>query len=82
MVTSINSEMVSGLQMTVPGIDPCFVWSQGAKFKPMCEFTTLNSAFMLGIEYDDERIPATVIEKLISSIPRGFATLCKTEAVS
>jgi len=54
MVTFHEPQMLRELCMDIPGIEPCFTWSSGAKFKLMCEFMALSErSIVLRIEYDN-----------------------------
>jgi gliotoxin/aspirochlorine biosynthesis peptide synthetase len=78
MVTFHDNCQSSGLEMSVPGFEPCFLWSEGAKFKLMCEFTAVSeSRLLLRLEYDTNCIPYAEIRRIQSAIPLALSLLIK-----
>lgn len=76
MVTFHDNRQSLGLDMAIPGCESCFIWSQGSKFKLMCEFTALSdSKLLLRLEYDPECISAVEIEHIQSLIPQALSLL-------
>ena len=70
MVTMHDFRNTNKLQMNIAGFDESFVWSEGAKFKLLCEFTALpNGKMLLRMEYDAGVVSDTVIERLRNTIP-------------
>ncbi|KAM0545779.1 hypothetical protein ACHAPJ_011203 [Fusarium lateritium] len=65
MVTFLDESMMEKLNMDIPSFDYSPIWSNGAKFKLMCEFMTLPTGdLVLRIEYDDSCIPLSEVEGL------------------
>lgn len=76
MVTFHDSRQSLGLEMAVPNCESCFIWSQGSKFKLMCEFTAVSdSKLLLRLEYDPECISVVEIEQIQSLIPQALSLL-------
>ncbi|KAH8723139.1 nonribosomal peptide synthase GliP-like protein [Phaeosphaeriaceae sp. PMI808] len=70
MVTMHDFRKQNDLDMQIPGFEPSLVWSEGAKFKLMCEFTALpNGKLMLRLEYDSAILSESQILRIQSSIP-------------
>lgn len=70
MVTMHDFRKSNDLDMGLPGFEPSLVWSQGAKFKLMCEFTALPSnKLLLRLEYDPNVVAASQIEQIQKAIP-------------
>ncbi|KFY98173.1 hypothetical protein V500_01784 [Pseudogymnoascus sp. VKM F-4518 (FW-2643)] len=78
MVTFHDNRQSSGLEMSVPGLGPCFLWSEGAKFKLMCEFTAVSeTGLFLRLEYDTNCITQAEIRRIQSTIPLALSLLVK-----
>ncbi|KAF2128303.1 nonribosomal peptide synthase GliP-like protein [Dothidotthia symphoricarpi CBS 119687] len=70
MVTMHDFRQANDLNMSVPGFEPLLIWSEGAKFKLMCEFTALpNGKLMLRLEYDSGLLSESQIQRIRTSIP-------------
>ncbi|KAL3422110.1 nonribosomal peptide synthase [Phlyctema vagabunda] len=68
----------TGLEMSAPGFDSCFLWSEGAKFKLMCEFTAVSdSTLLLRLEYDAKCVPPEEIRRVQNAIPLALSLLVK-----
>jgi hypothetical protein len=69
MVTMHDFRQANDLNMRVPGFEPSLIWSEGAKFKLMCEFMALpNGKAVLRLEYDSCVLSANQIQRLQLSI--------------
>jgi gliotoxin/aspirochlorine biosynthesis peptide synthetase len=78
MVTFHDNRQSQGLEMSAPGFEPCFLWSEGAKFKLMCEFTAVSeSRLLLRLEYDPDCITPVEIQRIQISIPLALSLLVK-----
>ena len=76
MVTFHDYQQSSSLQMSAPGFETMFVWSEGSKFKLMCEFTAVSETkLLLRLEHDTACISSSDIEQLQALIPRALALL-------
>ncbi|KAI0456058.1 nonribosomal peptide synthase GliP-like protein [Xylaria acuta] len=69
--------VTSPLEMVAPGFDqPSFVWSGGAKFKLLCEFTILEQGeLVMRLEYDPDCVTTEIIRTIQAKIPRALALL-------
>ena len=53
MVSLHDSRQAASLSVAVPGFEQCCLWSEGSKFKLMCEFTAVAvQKVLLRLEYD------------------------------
>lgn len=78
MVTFHDHRQVSDLSMSVPGFEPRVVWSEGAKFKLLCEFTALeNGKILLRVEYDTDCIGEAEMVRLLDRIPRALSLISR-----
>ncbi|KAK0617477.1 hypothetical protein B0T14DRAFT_590199 [Immersiella caudata] len=80
MVTFLDPAMVKQLNLQVPGIDPCFAWSLGAKFKLMCEFMAASeTTIMMRLEYDHSCILSSEIASFQRRVARFMSALVTDE---
>jgi acyl carrier protein len=78
MVTFHDNRHSTGLEMSSHGFEPCFVWSEGAKFKLMCEFTAVSdSRLLLRLEYDTSCVAQEEIRRIQNAIPFALSLLVK-----
>jgi hypothetical protein len=76
MVTFHDNRHSKGLEMSAPGFESCFVWSEGAKFKLMCEFTAVSdSKLLLRLEYDTSCVSPEEIRRIQNAIPLALSLL-------
>ena len=76
MVTFHDNRRSIGLDISAPGFEPCFLWSQGAKFKLMCEFTALtDSKLLLRLEFDPECVGPSEARRIQALIPQALSLL-------
>lgn len=76
MVTFLEPTMVKQLNPDIPGVEPCFAWSAGAKFKLMCEFMAVSeSRIILRLEYDDSYISPEEIATFQKRVARFMSGL-------
>lgn len=81
MVTFHDNRQNRGLDMAIPSFQPSFIWSEGAKFKLMLEFSAISeNQCLLRIEHD----PTCVFEEDISLIealvPKALGLLVRGES--
>lgn len=63
MVTFLDRDMVRQLRLDVEGVEPCYIWSAGAKFKLMCEFMAVSErSVLLRVEYDHACVSLREVE--------------------
>ena len=85
MVSFHDSRQAASLRIAAPGFEPCFVWSQGSKFKLMCEFTALASVsssgdkakILLRLEYDPDCVRAEEVAILQRCVPEALQMLVR-----
>ncbi|KAI4288945.1 MAG: hypothetical protein L6R35_001783 [Caloplaca aegaea] len=78
MVSFHDSRQAISLSIRVPGFEPCLVWSEGSKFKLMCEFTALPSgSILLRLEYDPKCIKLPEIAMLQRCLPHVLDSLVR-----
>ncbi|CAD6564771.1 MAG: hypothetical protein ASARMPREDX12_004428 [Alectoria sarmentosa] len=78
MVSFHDSRRMQSLGMAAPGFEPCFLWSEGSKFKLMCEFTALTSGkILLRLEYDPSCLEPDEVEMLQRCIPETLGLLAE-----
>ena len=78
MVTFHGNRQSLGLRMAAPEFESCFVWSEGAKFKLMFEFTAVSEeTLILRLEYDNDCISKEEITMLQELIPRALELLVR-----
>lgn len=76
MVSFHDSRQATSLSIQAPGFEPCLVWSEGSKFKLMCEFTALPSGSMLlRVEYDPKCVELPEIAMLQRCLPHVLDSL-------
>ncbi|KAJ6445344.1 NRPS-like enzyme [Purpureocillium lavendulum] len=76
MVTMHDFRQTNDLDMKVPGMESSFVWSEGAKFKLLCEFTALpNGKLLLRLEYDTGVLSQVQVERLQNAIPLAMSMI-------
>lgn len=81
MVSFHDNRQSFDLEMAAPDFESCFVWSEGSKFKLMCEFTAIsNTKLLLRLEYDTECISATEIQRIQTLIPQALSLLSQSIA--
>lgn len=60
----------------ISGMRPCYVWSEGAKFKLMCEFNAFSDdKLMMRLEYDTNVLTRSEIQKIEGLITRALMLL-------
>lgn len=60
----------------VPRMRPCFVWSEGAKFKLMCEFNAYSEdKLVMRLEYDTDVLARSEIQKIERLITHALMLL-------
>lgn len=70
MVSFHDSRQTSDLSIAAPGFEPCLLWSEGSKFKLMCEFTaTAAGSMMLRVEYDPVCVEGGEVAMLQRCLP-------------
>ena len=76
-VVSFHDVMqTSKLGPFLPRMRPCFVWSEGAKFKLMCEFNAYSEdKLMMRLEYDTDVFTRPEIQKIEGLITRAITLL-------
>ncbi|KAK8856632.1 nonribosomal peptide synthase GliP-like [Apiospora arundinis] len=68
----------SSLDMDAPGFETSFLWSEGAKFKLLVEFTVLPSGkILVRIEHDTNCVSEADVRRLQGNIPLALALLAK-----
>lgn len=76
MVTFHDNRQSLGLDMAVPSFESCFLWSEGAKFKLMFEFTAISEdSLVLRIEYDTECFSGTEVGVIEALVPKALELL-------
>ncbi|UNI23721.1 NRPS [Purpureocillium takamizusanense] len=76
MVTMHDFRHTNELDMKIAGLEPSFVWAEGAKFKLLCEFTALpNGKLLLRLEYDAAVVSGVEIGRLKNAIPLAMHML-------
>lgn len=79
----------SSLSMDIPGMQPTLTWSEGAKFKLLCEVTALPGSgsgsgsaggsrggrLLMRLEYDDRVVPAEEVRRLQRTVPVAMGML-------
>ena len=85
MVSFHDSRQTSELSITAPGFEPCLLWSEGSKFKLMCEFTAISEDFMLfRLEYDPicvERQEVAMLQRCLPQVLTWLADGWEYEAI-
>ena len=70
MVSFHDSRQVTSLNIAAPGFEPCLLWSEGSKFKLMCEFTALpGGSLLLRLEFDPDCVELREVATLQRSLP-------------
>lgn len=70
MVTFLDHSMMTQLTMNIPSFEPCYLWSQGAKFKLMVEFMAVSrDKLAMRIEYDNSCIASLEVDKMAAALP-------------
>ena len=78
MVSFHDSRQATSLTISADGFEPCLVWSEGSKFKLMCEFTALpTGSVLLRLEYDPECVRQSEVGWLQESIPQVLELLAE-----
>lgn len=76
MVSFHDSRQAASLSITAPGFEPCLLWSEGSKFKLMCEFTAVRGGSMLlRLEYDPNCVEQREVAMLQRSLPQVLGWL-------
>ncbi|TPX19017.1 uncharacterized protein E0L32_011261 [Thyridium curvatum] len=76
MVAFHEPRLAQQLRIDIPSLEPCLVWSEGAKFKLMCEFTVAaDRTVILRMEYDHTCLSHGDISNLLQRIVSCMATL-------
>lgn len=79
MVSFHDHRQSVDLEMAAPDFESCFIWSEGAKFKLMCEFTAISDTkLLLRLEHDTECISASEIQRIQTLIPQALALLSQS----
>ena len=76
MVSFHESCQTEKIGQVVPGVKPCFAWSEGSKFKLMVEFSSFGEeVLMMRLEHDTEIFGAEEIYRLERMIPMALEIL-------
>ena len=73
MVSFRDSRQVASLSVAAPRFEPCCLWSEGSKFKLMCEFTAVaGRKVLLRLEYDPNRVGKDDVRMLRRWVPEAI----------
>lgn len=76
MVSFHDSRQVGSLSVAAPGFEPCCLWSEGSKFKLMCEFTAVTRRkVLLRLEYDPSCVMGEDVRMLRRCVPETLRLL-------
>ena len=76
MVSFHDSRQVASLGVAAPGFEPCCLWSEGSKFKLMCEFTAIaGRKVLLRLEYDPDCVEGGDVRMLRRCVPEALRLL-------
>lgn len=76
MVSFHESSQTKSIGHVIPGVVPCFAWSEGSKFKLMVEFSAFGEeVLMLRLEHDTAMFRAEAIYRLETMIPMALEML-------
>ena len=80
MVTFHDNRQSRGLDMVAPSFESCFLWSEGAKFKLMLEFTSISEdRLVLRIEHDTGCISEAEVGMIEKLVPMALELLVRGE---
>lgn len=83
MVSFHESSQTQRTGSVIPGVEPCFAWSEGSKFKLMVEFSAFgDEVLMMRLEHDTAVFTTEEIYRLESMIPMALEMLTRCEADS
>ena len=78
MVSFHDSRQATSLSIAAPSFEPCLLWSEGSKFKLMCEFTALpGGSMLLRLEYDPDCVEVQEVAMLQRCVPRVLEWLAE-----
>ena len=76
VVTFHSQSHSNGLELSVPGLQTCYTYAEGAKFRLLCEFSALSEdRLLLRLEYDTDCFTEEDIHLLQSRIPLAISLL-------
>jgi acyl carrier protein len=76
MVSFHESSQTEKIGQIIPGVKPCFAWSEGSKFKLMVEFSAFGEeVLMMRLEHDTEVFEAKEMYRLERMIPMALEIL-------
>ncbi|KAE8416764.1 hypothetical protein BDV36DRAFT_309927 [Aspergillus pseudocaelatus] len=76
VVTFHSQSHSNGLELSVPGLQTCYTYAEGAKFRLLCEFSALSEdRLLLRLEYDTDCFTEKDIHLLQSRIPLALSLL-------
>ena len=76
MVSFHDSRQVASLSVAAPGFEPFCLWSEGSKFKLMCEFTAVaGQKVLLRLEYDPNCMGKENMRMLRRCVPEALRLL-------
>lgn len=76
VVSFHDTDQTSKLGPFLPRMRPCFVWSEGAKFKLMCEFNAYpEDKLMMRLEYDTDMFTRREIQEIEGLITHALMLL-------
>lgn len=80
MVSFHETSQTEKIGQVVPGVKPCFAWSEGSKFKLMVEFSAFGEeVLMMRLEHDTKVFAAEEIYRLERMIPMALEILTDDE---
>ncbi|KAF3483164.1 nonribosomal peptide synthetase [Arthroderma uncinatum] len=76
VVTFHSHNHSNGLEISAPGFETCYTFTDGAKFRLLCEFSAVSEdKLVLRMEYDTDCFSADDIQLLQTRIPLALALL-------
>ncbi|KAK2829908.1 NRPS [Arthroderma sp. PD_2] len=76
VVTFHSHDHSNGLELSAPGFETCYTFTDGAKFRLLCEFSAVSgNKLVLRMEYDTDCFSADDIQLLQTRIPLALALL-------
>lgn len=76
MVSFHEPAQMKRIGNVIPGVEPCFAWSEGSKFKLMVEFSAFGEELLImRLEHDTDLFSAEDIYRLEAMIPMALDML-------
>ncbi|KAE8152948.1 hypothetical protein BDV25DRAFT_169719 [Aspergillus avenaceus] len=76
VVTFHSQSHSNGLELSAPGLQTCYTYAEGAKFRLLCEFSALSEdRLLLRLEYDTDCFTEEDIQLLQARIPLALSLL-------